>query len=106
MNATLKLSQKIEFRFVVAGLLAVATASLVLTFIVVLKYRVIFGLPWQNIFRDEIDYHLYKQIFRNVFFKVFPCIALVNIWAAWKILKYGKQIQRVADPEATLPGPS
>jgi len=89
----MKLSVRTEFRVVVAALLIVAAGTLAVTVVVALTYRAVFGQPWHQTFVHQYDYRFYIGTIRKVFFIIFPCIALLNAWAAWKVLKYAKKIQ-------------
>lgn len=48
---------------------------------------------WQKIFADEVAYNYFKFAFRTFVFILLPLIAVVQISAAWKMLKNAKRLQ-------------
>ena len=91
----MKRSPKTDLKIVAVALLVVAIAFLVISVASLPSYRAIFGQPWQRTFVSETDFQFYKAAYRQVCFTIFPLLAGLHIWAAWRILSSAKIIPSV-----------
>jgi hypothetical protein len=88
---TLKLQT--ELRIVALVLFGVAVGLIVISIAVARDYHPIFDQTSRDIFRTESYRYHFMVIFRDVFFVIFPCVAALNVGAAWKLTRYAKRIQ-------------
>jgi hypothetical protein len=93
----MKRKPRTELTIVAIALLAVATALLVMVLMVIPAYRAIFNQPWHNQFSTQEAFHFYRSTHARVLFILFPCLAVLQICAAWKILSCARKLSNPED---------
>jgi hypothetical protein len=86
----MNLKPRSELRIIAA--VAFCVSVLLLGGTGVMMPNILVILRSQEMFSNRFYYHHITAMIRETFFIAFPCIAAINAWVAWKVLKHSKSI--------------
>ena len=92
----MSVTPKTELRVLAVLLLVVAFGLVIFTLMNAPDTLKLLHAPWQERFSSQYYHFQITDMIRQTVFIIFPCIALLNTYVAWKLLRRAKRIHHDA----------
>ena len=90
----MKMTPKAELQVLAAVLLVVAAMLATFAFATMPGILRLLHAPWKEMFTSQFYQRHITAVIWQLVFIILPCIAILNLWVAWKLLRFAVKLPK------------